>query len=64
MLPLSLGLAELLGPVIGGGLYEWVGYAWAFTVVSGVIGGGRVLFLICGGVFQKKEEQSSSQDSA
>lgn len=48
---ISMGASDLLGPVLGRALYEWVGYEWTLTAISGLITLLGTGFFIWGGVF-------------
>ena len=47
-------MGELAGPVVGQALYQWIGYEWTITAVSGGIIVVGTAFLIWGGVFEKE----------
>ena len=51
---LTVGVGELLGPLIGRILYGLIGYEWTITAMSGVIVVCGVLFVIWGGVCERK----------
>lgn len=50
------GVGFLVAPIIGQGLYKWLGYEITISVVSAWILILGILFLIFGGVFDKQEE--------
>ena len=46
-----LAIGNILGPLFGRVLYEWIGYKYTFAVVTGGIFLLGAVFLLFGGVF-------------